>query len=149
MNYSVYEEDVTSDIKECLNELGTQPVLFIGSGLSKRYFNAPNWIELLEQLQKACPYVPHEVGYYLQDGRSLEEIGSEFTEYYRKWAWDNRGKFPDKLFEASTPKSSYIKFMIASILDVITPDSIHGVQSEQHLSELKNLQEIQPHAINR
>ncbi|MCG7314456.1 SIR2 family protein [Priestia flexa] len=147
MNYSVYEADVTSDIKECLNELGTQPVLFIGSGLSKRYFNAPNWIQLLEQLQKACPYVPHEVGYYLQDGRSLEEIGSEFTEYYRKWAWDNRGKFPDKLFEASTPKSSYIKFMIASILDVITPDSIHGVQSEQHLSELKNLQEIQPHAI--
>src|SRR5699024_11401264 len=77
MNYSNYMEDVTSDINECLNELGTQPVLFIGSGLSKRYFDAPNWIELLEQLQKECPYIPHEVGYYLQDGVSLEQIRSE------------------------------------------------------------------------
>lgn len=147
MNYSNYMEDVTSDINECLNELGTQPVLFIGSGLSKRYFDAPNWIELLEQLQKECPYIPHEVGYYLQDGVSLEQIGSEFTNYYRKWAWDNKDKFPNELFDASVPKSAYIKFMIASILDSITPDSINGVLSEHYRNEIKLLQEIQPHAI--
>ncbi|WFA05261.1 SIR2 family protein [Bacillus sp. HSf4] len=147
MNYSIYESDVTSDIKDCLNELGTQPVLFIGSGLSKRYFNAPNWVELLELLQKECPYIPHEVGYYLQDGISLEEIGSVFTDYYRKWAWDNRERFPTELFEASIPKSSYIKFMISSILNLITPDGIESVQSEQHRSEIRFLQEIQPHAI--
>lgn len=139
--------DVTSDIKECLNELGTQPVLFIGSGLSKRYFDAPNWIELLERLQKECPYIPHEVGYYLQDGVSLEEVGSEYTNYYRKWAWENRDRFPNELFDASIPKSSYIKFMIASILDSITPDSIDSVQSEHHRTEIELLQEIQPHAI--
>ena len=136
MNYSNYMEDVTSDINECLNELGTQPVLFIGSGLSKRYFDAPNWIELLEQLQKECPYIPHEVGYYLQDGVSLEQIGSEFTNYYRKWAWDNKDKFPNELFDASVPKSAYIKFMIASILDSITPDSINGVLSEHYRNEI-------------
>lgn len=147
MNYSVYEADVTSDIKECLNEMGTQPVLFIGSGLSKRYFNAPNWVELLELLQQECPYIPHEVGYYLQDGMSLEEIGSVFTDYYRKWAWDNRERFPDELFEASVPKSSYIKFMIAFILNSITPEGIQSVQSEEHRSEIEFLQEIQPHAI--
>lgn len=147
MNYSVYEADVTSDIKECLNEMGTQPVLFIGSGLSKRYFNAPNWVELLELLQQECPYIPHEVGYYLQDGMSLEEIGSVFTDYYRKWAWDNRERFPDELFEASVPKSSYIKFMVASILNLITPEGVQSVQSEEYRSEIEFLQEIQPHAI--
>lgn len=147
MSYSTYVMEIKSDIKECLNELGTQPVLFVGSGLSKRYFKAPNWIELLEHLQQACPSIPHEVGYYLQDGVSLEEIGSEFTNYYRKWAWENKEEFPTDLFSASVPKSSYIKYKISEYLDSITPIDLESIVSEHHRKELNLLLEIQPHAI--
>ncbi|WP_210367942.1 SIR2 family protein [Bacillus sp. REN3] len=147
MGYETYVSEITSDIRECLNELGTQPVLFVGSGLSKRYFDAPNWIELLEVLQKLCPSIPHEVGYYLQDGVSLEQIGSEFTDYYRKWAWGNREEFPADLFTASVPKATYIKYKISQYFDSITPNGIEGVESEHHRKELQLLQEIQPHAI--
>lgn len=147
MSYENYKTEITSDIKECLNELGTQPVLFIGSGLSKRYFQAPNWVELLEQLQKECPLIPHEVGFYLQDDISLEEIGSEFTKIYRNWAWDNKEKFPPDLFGPSVPRSSYIKYKIAELLNKITPRNIDEIDSGNHQEEIRLLQEIQPHAI--
>lgn len=147
MDYNEYKKEIMTDVKDSLNELGTQPVLFIGSGLSKRYFDAPNWIELLKKLSEDCPIIPYEVEYYLQDGTSLEEIGEIFTDYYREWAWNNRDEFPKELFNSSVPKSTYIKYSIASYLDSITPTTRECVRKDEYQNEIKLLQEVQPHAI--
>ena len=88
--YSRYQEKIINDVQTNLEEMGTQPILFIGSGLSKRYFGAPNWKELLHLLKEGGPIIPHSPAYYLQDGKSLAEIGSIYTEQYREWAWSNQ-----------------------------------------------------------
>lgn len=36
LNYETYMDETTEDIKECLSEMGTQPIFFIGSGVSQR-----------------------------------------------------------------------------------------------------------------
>ena len=48
--YERYVEEITEDITNTVQEYGVQPILFIGSGLSKRYMGAPSWEELLSYL---------------------------------------------------------------------------------------------------
>lgn len=145
--YSRYQDQIINDVQTNLEEMGTQPILFIGSGLSKRYFNAPNWKELLELLKKRCPIIPHGPGYYLQGGKSLSEIGSIYTEYYREWAWGNQENYPTDFFSTEIPKDIYIKFEIKKILEEITPRSIDEIKDEKIKEEIKILQDIQPHAL--
>ena len=147
MSYRTYVEEATEDIKECLNEMGTQPIWFIGSGLFQRNFNGPTWVGLLQELQSRCPQIPHETGFYLQDGHSLERIGSEYTRYYRDWAWSHRDQFPRELFDARISGSSYIKFEIKRIFDEVTPHSVDEIANQNHQLEIELLRAVQPHAI--
>lgn len=79
-NYRDYVEQVTDDIKTCLENMECQPILFIGSGLSKRYFNGPNWEELLRILADQCPLINKEYAYYKQTcAGSPIRIGDEFS----------------------------------------------------------------------
>ncbi|MEK8199496.1 hypothetical protein [Lysinibacillus sp. FSL M8-0134] len=145
--YSRYQEQIINDVQTNLEEMGTQPILFIGSGLSKRYFHAPNRKELLELLKKRCPIIPHGPGYYLQGAKSLSELGSIYTEYYREWAWDNQENYPTEFFSTEIPKDIYIKFEIKEILEEITPKSIDEIKDEKLKEEIKILQDIQLHAL--
>lgn len=146
-NYEKYQSEIVEDIKNTLDEMGTQPILFIGSGLSKRYFNAPNWIELLKKLKESCSEIDHEVGYYIQEKVPLEEIGTIYTDSYRKWAWKNKEAFPPELFEENVPKDAYIKHEISKLFQEITPSSIADIQDSMLQEELEALKKIQPHAV--
>lgn len=50
--------DKLEEMKKNLQEMGKQPVFFIGSGLSRRYLNTPNWEGLLEKIAEraSCDY---------------------------------------------------------------------------------------------
>ncbi|AJD90227.1 ABC transporter [Jeotgalibacillus malaysiensis] len=146
-NYKKYQIEVAEDIQSTLDEMGTQPILFVGSGLSKRYFNGPNWIELLEILKQRCKDIETEVGYYIQDKVSLEEIGSIYTENYRKWAWKNKENFPEELFAVNVPKDAYIKYEISKFFQEITPSEIDEIKDENNKKEIELLKNIQPHAV--
>lgn len=63
-NYNNYIESVTDDIETCIESMCCQPILFIGSGLSRRYFNAPNWEELLKKMGEQCPKIDKAFAYY-------------------------------------------------------------------------------------
>lgn len=102
-SYEKYIENVTDDIRECLEGMGCQPVLFIGSGLTKRYMNAPNWDELLIQLSQDCPEIDKKYAYYKQNNNDLIDIGSIFSEKFNNWAWgDGESQFPKELYEPDT-----------------------------------------------
>lgn len=145
--YSRYQEKVINDVQTNLEEMGTQPILFIGSGLSKRYFGAPNWKELLNLLKERCPIIPHGPAYYLQDGKSLSEIGSIYTEQYREWAWSNQHLYPTEFFQTDAPKDIYIKYEIKRLLEEITPKNFDEIKDDNLKEEIKILQDIQPHAL--
>ena len=52
---STYRAEVTADIESCVSQMACQPILFVGSGLSKRYFSGPSWDELLTHLAREGP----------------------------------------------------------------------------------------------
>ncbi len=56
-DYKSYQEEVTNDVAKVLADAECQPILFVGSGFSKRYARGPNWEELLTQLAKKCPLI--------------------------------------------------------------------------------------------
>jgi hypothetical protein len=112
-----YQNAVSSDIETCVSEMGCQPILFVGSGFSKRYFSGPSWDELLSILAKRCPLVEKDYAYYKQTFRDPAAIGEEFARLYQEWAWGaGKEQFPAEMFTSDVPADAYIKFVIAYLL---------------------------------
>jgi hypothetical protein len=142
-----YIQYIKYDLETCLAEMSCQPILFIGSGLSRRYFNAPTWDGLLKYLAKKCPKIDKDFAYYKQLHQDNTLIAEFFIKPYMEWAWTDEGKehFPDHLYHESTPKDLFLKYKVCEYLKEITPSSIEDVT--QFNSELELLRKIQPHAI--
>lgn len=88
MDYSTYQQEVRADIEGVLHDYSCQPIVFVGSGLSRRYANAPNWEELLRLLADQCPAIEMDFAYYKQTyGSNFIKIGSVFADFYHQWAW--------------------------------------------------------------
>lgn len=82
--YSQYQVDIAADIAAMVEMMGCQPILFIGSGLSKRYFAGPSWDDLLAHLAASCPLIQKEYAYYKQTSKSPLVIGEEFARLYQE-----------------------------------------------------------------
>lgn len=145
--FEEYKHKVTEDVKRILDDLECQPILFIGSGLSKRYFSGPNWEELLKEMAGQCPKINKQFAYYKQSYKSLIEIGEEYANIYKEWAWEKGNEeFPEKLFDASYPPEIYFKFKVAKYFDSILPTSLDTME-DPYNKEIELLKEIRPHAI--
>lgn len=85
-----------------INAIGTNPYLFIGSGLSRRYLNMPTWLNLLKDFSRKL-MLKRNFGYY--DSKSegnLPELASLMaSEFHETW-WtaamfsDSRKEYEDK-----------------------------------------------------
>ena len=145
-NAAEYQQEIKNDIITCLEDMSAQPILFIGSGLSRRYFSAPNWLEILNKLADRCPNIQHEFGYYRQKYDN-PAIGTIFAEKYQDWAWGaGRDIFPSDLFSDNLPSDIYVKHMIGTILKQMTPISMEEIDAVYH-NEIELLKSIRPHAI--
>ena len=145
---SDYRRSVTNDIETCVSEMGCQPILFVGSGLSKRYFSGPSWEELLAILATRCPLVERDYAYYKQTFRNPAAIGKEFARLYQEWAWGaGKDQFPHDMYAAGVPAEAYIKFVIARLFQELTPTSLDLIKDERLQAEIKALQGIRPHAL--
>jgi hypothetical protein len=146
--YQRYKEEITEDIAETVQQLGSQPILFIGSGLAKRYFGAPNWEELLGHLADSCSIIDKGLGFYKQSLGNPMAIGEEFAARYQEWAWTSgHNEFPEQLFADDVAASTYIKFKISQHLQSITPSSVEKLNVDGHDGEIEALRAIKPHAI--
>lgn len=146
--YAAYQAEMTADIAGCLESMSCQPILFAGSGLSRRYFGGPSWDELLAYLAKLCPVIDRDYAYYKQTLVSPLVIGEEFARKYQEWAWaSGRGEFPSDLFNAGLPANIYIKQKISEHLSRLIPSSLDAVTDPDLKRELSALQNIRPHAV--
>lgn len=149
MDYQRYQEEVTADISEVLSNAQCQPILFVGSGFSKRYANGPNWEQLLSLLAQKCPLIDKEFAYYKQaNGGDLKKIGSVFSDLYREWAWGaGKPHFPAEYFNADSPSDIFIKYVISEIISDLGPDKAGSYGSAELDAEIKALKDISAHAI--
>ncbi len=142
-NYERYKEDVSDDIKTCIEGMGCQPILFVGAGLTKRHINGPGWEELLNQLADICPEVDKKFAYYKQKYPDLIDVGQVFSEKYNDWAWgDGEGEFAQNLYEHGNPPDIYFKFMVCRIFNDLLKNSDIAWKNEIEL-----LKKIHPHSI--
>lgn len=146
--YEQYMTDVKADIGQCIEEMGCQPILFVGSGLSKRYFSGPSWDELLSYLAQSCPLIDKKYTYYKQFYKDPLKIGEEFANLYQAWAWaEGNSSFPKDLFADGIPSSIYIKYQVSQYLKSTTPSSLDPLLNGPLRDEIKSLKNITPHAI--
>ena len=142
-DYKQYREDTIDDIHACVESLNCQPILFLGSGIIKRYANGPNWEELLNEMASRCPAIDKPYAYFKQKYQSLPEIGSVFSEKYNDWAWgDGKYEFPEELFNENVKPDLYFKVKVAAYFE-----SLRLGNSEKFNMEIKALQKIHPHSI--
>ncbi|WP_299722764.1 SIR2 family protein [uncultured Tateyamaria sp.] len=145
--HASYKQVADASIRDLLLEYECQPILFIGSGLSKRYFGAPTWRELLEAVFSMMPNGTQRYEYTRQ---KLDDdpiaIGSELADQVFEWAWaEGRSEFPEEFYASTVSKDCFVKYLACRHLEELTP--LVDDASAEYLSELAALAEIKPHAI--
>lgn len=149
--YEQYQTEMLAKIAHCKEHFNYQPILFVGSGFSKRYLNGPNWQELLENMARICPNIKKDFPYYLQAKHNdLTAVASQFVTLFRNWAWTKKGResFPETLFVANTPEDAYLKYTISSFFqELVTDENFFNSLPPEYHEELESLKGICPQAI--
>jgi len=148
MSYAEYVANRTESVKNCLSELGCQPIIFAGAGLSRRYLNSPSWIELLGAISEKNPKVTDNVSFLFQKYGSLLEVGEQLIPNFHAWAWsEGRQFFDDALFLPNTHPSEFIKYFVAKYVSELSSCDISNIKPLLLRKEVDQLKEIRPHSI--
>jgi hypothetical protein len=107
--YNDYRERMDSLIRDVLIDMECQPILFVGAGLSIRYFRAPSWHDLLEQALALCK-LDHDYSYFRQKYADPIAIGTAISDAVMEWAWGaGRKKFAKELFSGEYKGDIFLK----------------------------------------
>ncbi len=145
-NYSDYLSERFSQLKTNMYDSSCRPILFVGTGISRRYINAPDWKGLLNILIQQNPNIHYPLGYYLQDSNDLAEVASKIIEDYFNFAWQKRDEkiYPEKLYDYPD-KSIFLKHTVADIISKYISD--FKIEGHEYEEELTLLSKLTPHAI--
>ncbi|MER8445625.1 SIR2 family protein [Mesorhizobium sp. M1066] len=146
--YERYQERTSSLIKETLEDLECQPIFFIGTGVSKRYFNAPTWMELLKDVANYIGMSDPDFQYLRQKtNQSTIEIGTILEEKAFEWAWTTgKNSFPGEYFEENSDRSLFLKHIVAQQISGASPAATE-IETLEFAEEIKLLRKTNPHAI--
>ncbi|GMB10135.1 SIR2 family protein [Thermolongibacillus altinsuensis] len=148
--YATYLNDSLLRLRTVLDDSGTRPILFVGSGISRRYINSPDWLGLLERLNNELPNKKYPIGYYTQNcNNHLPTVASLLIDEYYDYAWQSfssgSNEFPKHLYHHSNSKSIFFKYKVASFMEQL----MNGFSFEGHVysEELDILKTLKPHVI--
>lgn len=145
---SSYKLKADAAIRDLLLEFECQPILFVGSGISRRYFGSPNWSELLRAMFDKLPVGADAYEYWRQKlNDDMVEIGSVLSDMAFEWAWkEGKNHFPPEYFSSKVNKDAFLKHMVCEHIASVTP-VIQGIADTTLDKELSAFAEIKPHAI--
>lgn len=146
--YDNYKEHVVGLIKQTLEDSECQPIFFIGTGVSKRYFGGPTWVELLQLAAGHIGLSDQDFLYLRQKTKDdLIEIGSILEERAFEWAWSKgKNSFPPDYFSKSPERSIFIKHIVTDVIKNASSTANLTVDPEL-VEEIELLSKTKPHAI--
>ncbi|MBP3035076.1 SIR2 family protein [Arthrobacter sp. zg-ZUI100] len=137
----------TDQLRSLLVSSKTLPVLFVGSGLSRRYIDSPDWEGLLSQLAgltgRPLSYYEGKVGGYDPDMK-LPAIASRIAaDFYDTWFFeDGYRESRDKYEQSIAVEADPLKVETAKYIN-----SLKLTQRDGLISELEKLASVRAHAV--
>ncbi|MGY0574042.1 hypothetical protein ACTGJ9_025680 [Bradyrhizobium sp. RDM12] len=121
--YLRYQERTGALIRDTLDEMQCQPIFFVGSGIPKRYFGSPGWLELLREIATQMGILEDEFNYLIQKhDHGPIQLGQELQERAFEWAWKaGKTKFPSGYFKTDVHRAQFLKHMACEILSKKVP----------------------------
>jgi hypothetical protein len=156
-SHDAHRESITEDITSTVGSRECQPILFVGTGLSIRYFSAPSWDGLLEEMTNQHAAIEEKYGFWRQT-HDPKEVGRILSEKYAELAWNQNIPLfqEDKFQDYDQDRDYYLKYQISKYFKKKTPESVDDLTEEivdesisldQAETEIESLRDIQPHAI--
>lgn len=133
------------NLKEHLQKFNTSPILFVGSGFSRRYLDLPTWENLLKEMVKRLSLTKPFEYYKSKANSSMPEvaklIGDDFNDI---WWGNNLFEESRKSFQAeANSKYSPIKYEISKRI----LENTDFVNNDNVAQEIKLLKKINIDAI--
>lgn len=143
----VYKTHNVTAINSLLADMGCRPVLFLGSGLTRRYLGGPSWFLLLEQIANLIGMEPARFAFLSQNADSDPiRLGSLLSDEVHTWAFGpGKNSFPGELFAPDQDKDVFIKTVAARLLADLAGNL--GKLSGPLEKELDLLKKSSPHAL--
>lgn len=143
-----YQLKADAAMRDLLLEFECQPILFIGSGIPRRYVGTPNWSELLRKMFSKLPSGEDSYEYNRQKyDDNMVQIGTVLAEMTFEWAWkDGRSQFPPEYFSSKVGKDAFLKHLVCDHISTATP-KVAAIADDRLVKEIAAFAEIKPHAI--
>lgn len=143
-----YQVKADSAIRDLLLDYECQPILFVGSGLPRRYTGTPNWSELLKSMFQKIPAGADAYEYNRQKyDNDMVKIGSVLAEMTFEWAWnEGRNEFPQEYFSSNVGKDAFLKHQVCRHISEIELN-IDEIEDVRLSKEIAALADVKPHAI--
>ncbi|WP_010293496.1 MULTISPECIES: SIR2 family protein [Clostridium] len=115
-----------------LKKLAISPIFFIGSGISRRYINSPDWKGLLQEIRSDWErsYKYYYQKHLVNGNCNFEELASELETMY----FD---KLTDEELEEGKDKRYYFRKRISEIVGVYLEKSKEIIKTNNEIEELK------------